>query len=220
MSHTRQSPPPQRPMQQDYGWAIPRKLEPTLQHAITQLFPEFPPWGLGPLMGVPHAPIDLRARLGHLFPSRPRRRASLRVELDIDVPWRESPRRLRSPSSNDTEYILAVEGFELSLSAAEGQLQLVRIYYRDSLALPIFNSSYVFGFTTPRGEEWRCLDSGQANASQLPSEVHGALLRRWASIPQATDREILRRHWVGHAVPALAALGMSTFGPTSPRRRV
>jgi hypothetical protein len=191
------------------GESIPPPLGPDLQHALVQLFPEFPPWILTPLMGVDYTPLAVDARHACVAPRDSPYRA---ITLPVAHAWEPPPTVVPWENSGLTEYSLTVEGFTVGLVLSKLWRQYrITLVHGSDLAVAPFGAwladctheepaSTVWIAVAPRAEE--CVTS---------PEAHRTLVQRWAAIPDPNARARIQQFWLGHPIPALAALGMATL---------
>jgi hypothetical protein len=166
-----------------------------------------------------YAPLRIDSRAlesGREAPALPGHTTSLGakcVTLTPGVRWRE-PDRAVPFQEQILGYVLAVEGFTVEMDYdTEDHRLFLSFHYRDQTAAP-FGASLVYCNLGAQRPYWRHPNPLAGDLAEAPMDVAGQhiLLRRWAALPSARDRTRVQRFWLGHPIPALAALGMGTLG--------
>jgi hypothetical protein len=186
-------------------------LTPATQRALVQLFPEFPPWALLPLVGGPFAPfqVDQRHALQEPFKRHTRQR---RTHLTVGSTWKDPEDVVPLDASGIALYAFYVEGFELTLEYRDDPGQhLVSFEYQLARQRVPFGISLAIS-PTPNAPWTHPEEASNLAASFLHSPARAAILRRWAAVPDRQDRELIAHFWLGHTIPVLAELGMVALG--------
>jgi hypothetical protein len=146
-----------------------------------------------------------------------------RTTLSVGTAWGGSTQEIPFEQSNLDGFSFTVEGFEVAFELTRNRALYCFVFrYNENVFAAPFGAAFVTYRTRGSDRQWQ--DEGRHSpirSALLPTTMQEILLRRWTQIPDPQDRAMVQTFWLGHEVPALAALGLASLsllpmGPATP----